>query len=177
MSFIVDDMMKMKSGGKNDERYTRESDVAILVRYLKPHSKILCPFDKEWSSFVKVLMVAGHEVTFSHIDDGRDFFSYTKKEVERFDYIISNPPYSLKNEVLEHLEILEKPFAMILGAVGIFESQRRFQILRKLDIELLIPNKRMKFNNPWGDKAENPPFSSWYICHNVLPNKIEYVEI
>ena len=49
--------------------------------------------------------------------------NFLKKE--ECDYIISNPPYSLKNEVFERLFVLGKPFAMLVGVVGVFESQTR----------------------------------------------------
>jgi len=164
----------LKSNSYNDERYTQTSGVAILTPYLKPVSKILCPFDKEWSAFVSVFEAEGHEVTFSHIDDGKDFFTYTAEEVAEFDYIISNPPFSKKSEILAHLEKLGKPFAMLLGAAGIFESKTRFECLKNLEIELLIPDKRMKFISPYSDIAGNPPFSSWFLCHRILPEKIMF---
>ena len=164
----------LKTNLENDERYTQVSGVEILTPYLKPSSKILCPFDKNWSAFVKVFEAEGHHVCYSHIDDGKDFFSYTTKEVAEFDYIISNPPFSKKSEILFHLEKLGKPFAMLFGAVGIFESQTRFECLKNLEIELLIPNKRVKFISPYSGAAGNPPFSSWYLCHRILPNKIVF---
>lgn len=40
------------------------------------------------------------------------------------DYIISNPPYSVKGEVLERLFNIGIPFAMLVGVVGLFESQK-----------------------------------------------------
>jgi hypothetical protein len=42
------------------------------------------------------------------------------------DYIISDPPYSIKTEVLQRLFKLNIPFATLVGVVGLFESQRRF---------------------------------------------------
>ena len=45
--------------------------------------------------------------------EGKDFFEYTPKE--DYDYIISNPPFTRKYDILKRLFELEKPFAMILG--------------------------------------------------------------
>ena len=48
-------------------------------------------------------------MTATHLSTGKDFFS---TEPPACDYIISNPPYSLKGEVLERLFDLDKPFAV-----------------------------------------------------------------
>ena len=60
---------------------------------------------------------------FSYILGG-DFFKIRPKG--NIDYVISNPPYSLKTEVFERLFKLGTPFAMLVGVVGLFESQKRF---------------------------------------------------
>jgi len=39
------------------------------------------------------------------------FFEY---EPERYDFIVSNPPFTRKLEVLSRLYLLGKPFAMVL---------------------------------------------------------------
>lgn len=46
----------------NDEFYTPRYAIEPLLRYLKPKSKILCPFDTEESLYVKVLKGNGHYV-------------------------------------------------------------------------------------------------------------------
>ena len=59
-----------------DEWYTNRDSVEMIIPYLRDNGyhKILCPFDKEKSNFVKVLREHGFEVTYSHIDTGTDFF-------------------------------------------------------------------------------------------------------
>lgn len=59
----------------NDEWYTPAYAVKPILPYLKPHSRIWCPFDTPESSFVKVLTEAGHTVTATHISSGTDFFA------------------------------------------------------------------------------------------------------
>ena len=93
--------MKMDkvAGSGYDEFYTPEYAVKPIMKYIKPNSTIWCPFDTDKSHFVKMLRVEGHKVISSHLEDGIDFF----KHEEECDYIISNPPYSLKNEIFERL--------------------------------------------------------------------------
>lgn len=70
---------------------------------------IWCPFDTEDSLFVKLFRQRGYTVIATHIANGQDFFAI---DPPKCDYIISNPPYSLKGEVFERLFQLNIPFAM-----------------------------------------------------------------
>ena len=81
---------------KNDEYYTPAYAVKPLLKYLPPHSNIWCPFDTAESQFVQVLDKAGHNVIHSHISMGLDFFE--NEPPFGTEYIISNPPYSLKQK-------------------------------------------------------------------------------
>lgn len=162
---------------KNDEYFTPKYAVDPILKYLKPNSTIWCPFDKDFSEYVKVLRGGGHKVIFSHIDNGEDFFNM---EVPECDYIISNPPYSKKGEVLNRLFELKIPFAMLVGVVGLFESQFRFNLFKNNDFELLYFNKRIDFLDGLSENLDSkcsPPFSSIYVCHNILPKQIVFEEI
>ena len=108
-------------GGK-DEWYTPIEAVEPILPYLKPHSKILCPFDTEQSEFVKQLRKQGHQVECSHIKNGKDFFNLEKPEV---DYVISNPPFSKRDAILKRLYEWDIPFAMIFNVNGLFDSRNR----------------------------------------------------
>ena len=56
------------------------------------------------SAYVKVLSEAGYRVITSHIDDGMDYFTY---EPDNWTVMVSNPPFSKKDEVLERAYSLE----------------------------------------------------------------------
>ena len=171
--------MKMDkvAGSKNDEFYTPLYAVIPIEKHLKPNSKIWCPFDTENSIFVKYFNKCGHTVVNTHLDNGGDFFNL--KPDEDIDYIISNPPYSLKAEVLERLFSFNKPFAMLLGVVGIFESQRRFEMFRDNDFEVMYMNRRVSYFKDYSDQKPslNPPFSSIYLCQDILSERIIFEEI
>lgn len=161
----------------NDEFYTPIYAIKPLLKYLKKYKTIWCPFDTEKSLFVKLLKEDGHKVIYSHIDLGQDFFQYVPKE--NYDCIVSNPPYSLKSEVFEKLFSLNKPFAMLVGVVGIFESQRRFNMFKNNDFEIMYFNKRISYFRDYKDEKPmlNPPFSSVYITSKILPRQIVFEEI
>ena len=59
---------------KNDERYTPPILVKPILDMIKPNQKIWCPFDTESSEFVISLKEDGHNVIYSHISMGYDFF-------------------------------------------------------------------------------------------------------
>lgn len=161
----------------NDEFFTPTYAIEPLMKYLTPNSVIWCPFDTEDSNFVKLLKEAGHTVTSSHIGSGTDFF--TASLPEKTNYIISNPPYSLKAEVFAKLFELNVPFAMLVGVVGLFESQKRFNMFKENNFEVMYFNKRISYFKSYSDPKPslNPPFSSVYICSGILPKQIIFEEI
>lgn len=86
---------------KQDEYYTPECAIYPIIKFLKPGSTVLCPFDTEDSNFVKVLREQGFNVLHSHISEGKDFFKLRKIKT-KVDYIISNPPYSKRQRSLKN---------------------------------------------------------------------------
>lgn len=151
--------------------------VTPLLKYLPDRNvTIWCPFDTEQSLFLKVFRENWYTVISTHIDNGQDFF---KIEPVDCDYIISNPPYSCKGEVLKRLFEIGKPFAMLVGVVGLFESQKRFEMFRDNDFEIMYLNKRVSYFKDYFDEKPslNPPFSSVYVCKMMLPKQIVFEEI
>ena len=172
--------MKMDkvAGSGNDEFYTPYYAIEPLVQYLndKGYKKILCPFDTKESRIYKKLNEEGFDVTQSHLDEGVDFFDI---ELREYDCVVSNPPYSLKTEVLEKLFESKVPFAMLLGVVGLFESQKRFNMFKNNEFEIMYLNKRVAYHKDFESEktALNPPFSSVWLCSNVLSNRIIFEHI
>lgn len=164
------------AGSGNDEFYTPKYAVLPICKYLKPKSRIWCPFDTEQSLFVKEFTRQGHRVTATHISNGHDFFDSKGTDC---DYIISNPPYSKKTEVFEHLFKIGKPFAMLVGVIGLFESRRRFDLFKNNEFEIMYFDKRVSYFKSYEEPKPslNPPFSSVFLCHNVLPRKIVFEHI
>lgn len=165
------------ANSQNDEFYTPLYAVKPIEKYIKPGSKIWCPFDTENSLFVKEFSRKGFYVLGTHLDDGDDFFDLINSDIcDWCDYIISNPPYSLKTEVLKALFESEKPFAMLLGIVGLFESQRRFEMFRDNEFEIMYMNRRIDYFKDFNEikPSKNPPFSSVYLTHKILPQQIVF---
>jgi hypothetical protein len=167
--------MKMDkvAGSGNDEFYTPKYAITPLLKYIPKGSTIWCPFDTNESLYVKIFKEEGYNVIHSHIFSGDDFFTM---EVPQCDYIISNPPYSLKTQVFERLFDINKPFAMLVGVVGLFESKNRFNMFKDNNFEIMYFDKRISYYKNYGDikPALNPPFSSVYLCRDLLPKTISF---
>ena len=150
---------------EKDEYYTPAILVKPILKYLKPNSTIWCPFDTEKSEFVILLKEQGHKVINSHIWLGQDFFEYLPNDFEKIDYIISNPPFSLKLKVFDRLYKLGKPFAMVCG-LPILNYQEVGEFFINRDLQLLIVDKKVSFD---GNTAS---FNNSYFCHKILPKDL-----
>jgi hypothetical protein len=160
--------MDQVANSKNDEFYTPRYAIEPLLKYVSPNLCVWCPFDTHESLIVKTLQERGNEVIHTHITTGQDFFNTNP---EGYDIIISNPPYSLKGQVFERLFQLNKPFAMIVGVVGLFESAHRFNLFANNKFEIMWLSKRVAYFKSYEEQKPslNPPFSSVWITSKVLP--------
>lgn len=160
--------------GGSDEWYTLPNSVEIILPYLKKRGfkKVWCPFDTVNSEFVKILKREGYEVVHGHIQTGEDFFKY-EKVPEGCEVIVSNPPFSKRDDIFERVYKLNIPFALIMNGNGLFDSKRRFEVFKNNNFELLVPQGRMKFSD--GVQAKTPPnYQSVYVCNGVLDKQIEF---
>lgn len=160
---------KVSKGGNGDEYYTPRYVVEILIPYLKQTNikTIWCPCDKEWSEFVKVFNDNGFKVLYSHIDEGKDFLTY--EPTEEYDAIITNPPFSIKNKIVERCISLKKPFILLLSATCIQSASliKLFNECKKLFF--IMFDKRISYS---GDR---PPFPSWYFTSDILNENKFYI--
>lgn len=158
---------------KSDEYITPDYAVVPVIKYLKPGAKVWCPFDLSTSAFVRVLREYGFEVVNTHKRTGGNFFK--TKPPEGTDYIISNPPYSKKDQILQRLFDFKIPFAMLLG-VDVMNGVGRFEMFSRYGIELMVLDKRVNYkasDRPYDD-YQDPAFGSIYIMHGIASEKIVY---
>lgn len=158
-----------------DEVYTPFYAVEPLLEFLTDKTKIIwCPFDEEWSAFYQTFKNNGYNVIRSHINEGKNFFTY---EPENWDILISNPPFSKKDEVLERAYELNKPFALLLPANSI-QGKKRFAIFKN-EIQMLCFDGRINYHTRGNlvTHTEGNHFGSAYFCRNFLPTKLELREL
>ena len=165
-----------KTDKASDEVFTPEYAVKPLLKYIALYAQkhnfnqnnpltIWCPFDKEFSYYVKTLSTLPYvKIIYTHIDDDKNFFYY---EPDNYDIIISNPPFSQKDDVLKRLYELNKPYAMLLPIPSL-QGQARFPYLP--NIPYLGFDKRINY---YKDEAmtkiqDGVSFGSCYLCKNFF---------
>ena len=100
----------------NDKFYTPEGLVKIHLEKFKdiPDGALIFePFYGEGAYFNEMVkMFPQCVISYTEIDKGLDFFEYK----EKIDYIISNPPYSIIDKVLQHSVSLQpKVISYLIG--------------------------------------------------------------
>lgn len=159
----------LKADRDNNELYTPYYAVDHIMKYLPKDKTIWCPFDEEWSAFYRRLKEKGYKVVRSSLNEGQDFFIY---EPEEWDVIVSNPPFSIKDKILERLYSFNKPFAILLP-LNSLQGKSRYKYFKD-GIQLLSFDGRIHFHNGENMKqvVKGSPFASAYFCKDLLPKDL-----
>ena len=165
--------LKAATDKASDEVFTPAYAVKPIIKYIKKDSVVWCPFDEEDSEYVRLMREAGFKVIATHIFNGQNFFEY---EPEKYDVIISNPPFSIKDDIMKRLDELGKPYAMLLP-LPTLQGQKRFEYLK--NTQALIFDKRINFikNKATGEIQKGVAFASIYICKDFLPKDLIFEEL
>lgn len=123
-----------------------------------PNLKVWCPFNDVESVWGGCLNKYG----FDPICTDTDFF--TTRMPEGTQAIVSNPPFSIKKEVLDHTRLLGVKFVYILPFTWLNDS-----IPMEYGHQIMLFRKRMHFDTPTGDL--NKPRSNCFVLSNGLLKK------
>lgn len=161
---------KLLMNGHSDEMQTPKEAINPLLPYLKKNWIIWeCAWGK--GSLAKHLEKKGFKVIGSNV---KDFLK--EKVTEHFDCLITNPPYSMKEEFLETCYKYEKPFALLMPLTAL-EGKKRGKLYRENGIQLIIPNKRINFITPSG-KGSGSWFQVAWFCYKLnLPKDLMFVDL
>lgn len=158
-----------KTFSKHDDYMTPASAWEAIKEYIPKDKEIWEPFYGDGTSG-QILSDLGFDV----IHEPIDFFQEDHGEV-----IVSNPPFTLKQEVLERLNELDKPFILIMPC-----STLTTQYMRRIfgsRIQILIPRRRIQFRkiNSAGEEVDTGKcnFDCFYFCYKInLPRDIVFLE-
>ena len=164
----------LQSDKENNELYTPLYAVDPILKYIPKDKIIWCPFDEEWSAFYRRLKEEGYNVVRSSLKDGQDFFTY---EPNKWDMIVSNPPFSSKDKVLERLYSFKKPFAILLP-LNSLQGKTRFKFFTQ-GIQLLSFDSSISFHKPdsMDIVIKGSPFATAYFCKDLLPRDLIVEEL
>lgn len=145
---------------KFDDLYTPEYAIIPLLKYLTTGLTIWECTDYGESKITKVLVENNYVVISTDIIKGFDFLNDMVDF--HFDMIITNPPYSLKNNFLTKCYEYNKPFALLLPLTAL-ESAERNILYRDKGISVIVLDRRVNFsttsNNVW--------FNTSWFCWNL----------
>lgn len=165
--------LKIQMNGRSDEFGTPIEALEILLPYLNKNWTI---WECSWGKGIlaKHLKEKGFRVI------GELFKDFLNEDLELnkdgFDCIITNPPYSKKEEFLKRCYELEKPFALLMP-LSALEGKKRGELYRQYGIQLIIPNKRFNFETPSG-KGSGAWFQTAWFCWKLnLPNQLNFIEV
>lgn len=176
--------LQAKTDKASDEVFTPKIAVLPLLQHIRyfcnerfireDQLTIWCPFDEEDSWFVKVFRENGFKVIATHIDNGQNFFEYEPNE--HYDLIISNPPFSIKDDILRRLDELDHPYAMLLPLPAL-QGQKRFPYLK--GCQALIFDKRVNYykDKEMKEVQKGVSFASIYICRDFLYGDLIFEEL
>ena len=173
----LDSSKVLYSSGNNDECYTPDYAVEPILEYIPEGATVWCPFDTDASEFVRLISKKDNvNVIKSHLDDGQDFLQWQPKE--HWDMIVSNPPFSNKRKFFDRALRFNKPFALIMANTWLNDSApKQLFMEHNKDLQLLMFDKRMEFNQSNGKVNNKITFSSSYFCSDFLPKQIILKEL
>lgn len=116
----------------------------------------------------------GFRVVRSSLIEGQDFFKY---EPEQFDLIVDNPPFSLKDKVLERLYSFNKPFAVLLP-LNSLQGKTRYKYFKQ-GIQILSFDARVSYHDKYHmeNVVKGSPFATAYFCRDLLPRDLIIEEL
>lgn len=132
----------------SDEWYTPIELVKFCESLVSENKNVICPFDTENSNFVKVFKDCQYGMS-NFLENTYDY-----------DICITNPPFSLKEKVLEKCLIDNKEFILVLPQTFIF-SVTFYNLTRNYNFNYKIysPKQRIYFIDEQGNQ-NRPNFHS-----------------
>ena len=137
--------------GHSDEFQTPSYAVDPLIPYLPAGARIWEP-----AASTGLMARALEQRGFIVYATRNDFLSCEPPVFFGAEVIVTNPPYTIKNEFLEHAYSLGLPFAFLMPYTTL-ETERRQALFRRYGVELIFFNRRVNFITPSGKGS-----GSWF---------------
>lgn len=163
--------LNIQMGGRSDEFMTPKIAIEPLLPYLKKKWRL---WESAWGKgdLAKHFEKEGFKVF------GDKSHNFLENGFPKFDFdcIITNPPYSKKEDFLRICYAYGKPFALLLPLTAL-EGKARGKLYKKYGIQLIIPNKRINFITPSGKGSGDWFQVAWFCWKLNLPKDLMFVEL
>ena len=153
---------------KDDEFYTLKSTWEKIKDYIPKDKVVWEAFSNGKYEAVEYLKSICKEVK----SNTGDFFKNNEGDV-----VITNPPFSVKRDVLIRLKMLEKPFICILPTLAL--QTKYIQNIFGGELQVILPSKKIFFYKIVdGEKKvyDKLSFYCCYVCYKMdLPKDLIFV--
>jgi hypothetical protein len=156
------------------DKFDRFDTPAYAVRPLLPYIK------KTWTVWEPTDSGGAGKITELLAEHGCDVIATGKKQLDfledepdlYFDCIVTNPPYSLKDEFILRCLEHNKPFALLMPLTTL-EGVARGDMFRRMqqDFGVLVLDRRVEFTggSVW--------FNTSWFCRRILPRQLMFAEL
>ena len=146
--------------GHSDEMFTPPYALTPLYSFIDKFQTILEPFPGE-GHMADVLEEHGFDVE-------------TNKDAD-YDCLVTNPPYSNKDSIIEWCYSTGKPFALLLPTTAL-AGIRRGKMFREYGLQVIQMDRRVDFITPNNGKSSWFPVA-WFTWGLNLPKDLMFVEM
>lgn len=162
-------MINYTKNVKNDELYTPKEAIEPILKYLDKDKIYWECTDFGDSNIRKVLVKNGFKV----IATKKEEIDFLKDDpLFKFDVIITNPPYSIKDKFIRRCYELDKPFMLLLPITAL-EGKERNKLYKENGLELIVLNKRINFIK----EKKNVWFNTSWFCHGICQKQLNFEEV
>ena len=155
--------------GPYDELYTPIEAVEPIVPFLPKEWTWWEPTDFGDSQITRCLKASGFKI-FGTCQTEIDFL--TSLPQRPFDAIITNPPYSLKDEFLARAYEIKKPFCFLLP-ITTLEGIKRGKMFREHGLQVAVLDRRVNFLH----HKKRVWFNTSWFCWKILPKDLIFLEV
>ena len=161
----------LKTNSSNDFQTPIEALIPLLPYLKKDWLVWECACGR--GNLVKALNEKGFLTVGTDILTEHDFLKW---HPEKFDCIVTNPPYSIKQQFLERCYNLKKPFALLLPLTT-FETQKRQELFKRHGLEVIFLSKRLNFETPTGKGSGSWFATAWFTNWMNIGKELNFPQV